>query len=56
MLVVGSVVLIFAEWRAEQAPWRTAVVSGFLMACVVAGTWWFAEMTQGLSSRTRRKR
>ncbi|MBB4158845.1 hypothetical protein [Streptomyces cinereoruber] len=56
MLVVGCVVLTFVEWRAEQATWRTAVVSGFLMACVVAGTWWFAEMTQGLSSRTRRKR
>ncbi|WP_162603099.1 hypothetical protein [Streptomyces sp. CS081A] len=56
VLVVGCVVLTFMEWRAEQATWRTAVVSGFLMACVVAGTWWFAEMTQGLSSRTRRKR
>ncbi|MFJ4871457.1 hypothetical protein [Streptomyces sp. NPDC088757] len=56
VLLVGWVALTVVEWRVEQAPWRTAVVSGFLMACVVAGTWWFAEMTQGLSSRTRGKR
>lgn len=55
VLLVGWVALTVVEWRAEQVPWRTAVVSGFLMACVVAGTWWFVEMTQGLSSRTRRK-
>ncbi|MFF4172321.1 hypothetical protein [Streptomyces sp. NPDC001744] len=55
MLLIGWAALTAVEWRAERASWSTAVTSGFLWACVAAGTWWFAEMTQGPSSRTDRK-
>ncbi|MFC9948585.1 hypothetical protein [Streptomyces pratensis] len=46
VLLSGWVVLTAVERWAERAPWPSAVLSGLLWACVVAGVWWFAEWTQ----------
>ncbi|MFD9377451.1 hypothetical protein ACFWBH_18235 [Streptomyces sp. NPDC059999] len=40
------------ERWSELAPWPAAVAAGLFWACVVAGTWWFAEWT--LFPRARR--
>ncbi|MET9433908.1 hypothetical protein [Streptomyces sp. NPDC006551] len=47
VLLIGWATLAAVERWAEHAPWPTAVGSGLLWSCVIAGTWWFAEMTQG---------
>ncbi|GAA2498032.1 hypothetical protein GCM10010393_32800 [Streptomyces gobitricini] len=50
VFLLGWVSLAAVERWAEQAPWPTAVTHGVLWSAVLAGTWWFVEMTQGRSS------
>ncbi|GGT85127.1 hypothetical protein GCM10010272_32280 [Streptomyces lateritius] len=47
VLLIGWAALTAMERWAEHAPWSAAARSGLLWSCVIAGTWWFAEMTQG---------
>lgn len=54
VLLIGWTMLTAVERWAEQKPWPAAMVNGLLWSCVVAGTWWFAEVTQGRASRTVR--
>ncbi|UFQ19965.1 MULTISPECIES: hypothetical protein [Streptomyces] len=50
--LVSWVVLAAVERWAEYATtWPGALAHGALWSCVVAGTWWFVEMTQGHSPR-----
>ncbi|MFB4420147.1 hypothetical protein C5F59_003535 [Streptomyces sp. QL37] len=46
VLLSGWLVLTGVERWAEGAAWPSAVLSGLMWACVVAGVWWFAEWTQ----------
>lgn len=52
VLLISWVTLAVLERWAEQSPWPKAAMHGLLLSCVVAGTWWFAEMTQGRLPRT----
>jgi hypothetical protein len=52
VLLISWAALTAVERWAEQTPWSAAVKNGALWSCVVAVTWWFAEMTQGRSSRS----
>ncbi|MER6349793.1 hypothetical protein ACWC10_25215 [Streptomyces sp. NPDC001595] len=54
VLLISWMALAAVERWAEQSPWPTAALKGLLWSCVVAGIWWFAEMTQArpLSSAT----
>ncbi|PWS51416.1 hypothetical protein DLE01_12405 [Streptomyces sp. FT05W] len=54
MLLGGWVALTAVERWAEGAPWPSAVRSGLLWSCVVAGVWWFAEWTQSPLRTSRR--
>ncbi len=56
VLLVGWAGLAFVERWAEQTSWSRAVMHGLVWACVVAGTWWFAEMTQGRAARAGESR
>jgi hypothetical protein len=46
VLLISWITLAAVERWAEQSPWPTATMNGLLWSCVVAGTWWFAEITQ----------
>ncbi|MET9950503.1 hypothetical protein ABZ135_03000 [Streptomyces sp. NPDC006339] len=50
VLLTSWVTLTAVERWAEDAAWPRATMNGLLLACAVAGTWWFAEMTQMRSS------
>ncbi|MDF6017487.1 hypothetical protein [Streptomyces sp. JH34] len=56
MLLSGWVVLTAVERWGERAPWPSAVLSGLLWSCVVAGVWWFAEWTQSPLRTARQAR
>ncbi|MFF5724641.1 hypothetical protein [[Kitasatospora] papulosa] len=55
VLLGGWVALTAVERWAEGAPWPSAVGSGLLWSCVVAGVWWFAEWTQSPLRTSRRR-
>lgn len=46
VLLISWITLAAVERWAEQSPWPSATMNGLLWSCVVAGTWWFAEITQ----------
>lgn len=52
LLVSWAALTAMGRWS-EHATWPRAILNGLLLGCVVAGTWWFAEMTQGRSPRRR---
>ncbi|MEU8651300.1 hypothetical protein [Streptomyces sp. NPDC048737] len=53
VLVVGWVFFAVVERRSGQTTWPAALLHAPVWALAVAGTWWFAEMTQ-LGPRTAR--
>lgn len=53
VLVVGWVFFAVVERQSGQTTWPAALLHAPVWALAVAGTWWFAEMTQ-LGPRTAR--
>ncbi|MBM7170037.1 hypothetical protein JQK87_16745 [Streptomyces sp. G44] len=51
MMLLSWITLTGVERFPYKASWPGALTQGLLWACVVAGTWWFAEMTQGHALR-----
>ncbi|MGV9944434.1 hypothetical protein [Streptomyces sp. NPDC003401] len=53
VLMVGWAFFTVVERQSERATWSESLLHALVWALAVAGTWWFAEMTQ-LGPRTAR--